>query len=80
VAADVSYAIRSVAGELVTYETCFCFPGEDTVTAPETLRFMGQDQVAAFLRGAGLTPVAWYGDWDRSPLSLASPEIIAVAR
>jgi SAM-dependent methyltransferase len=79
-AADVHYDIRSVDGELVTYETCYRFAGEDTVTIPETIRFMGQDQVAAFLAGAGLTPVTWYGDWDRSPVSPASPELIAVAR
>lgn len=80
VAADVHYDIRSVAGELVTYETCFRFAGEDTVVVPETIRFMSQDQVAAFLADAGLTQVTWYGDWDQSSFSPASPEIIAVAR
>jgi ubiquinone/menaquinone biosynthesis C-methylase UbiE len=79
VTVDVYYDIQSVAGELVTYETCFRFAGEDTVTVTETLRFMGQDQVAAFLSGAGLNHVTWYGDWDRSPVGPASPEIIAVA-
>lgn len=80
VAADVSYDIRSVDGEFVTYETCYRFAGADAVTIPETIRFMGQDQVAAFLADAGLTQVTWYGDWDRSPVSPASPELIAVAR
>ena len=28
----------------------------------------------------GKTEVTWYGDWDRSPVSPASPELIAVAR
>jgi ubiquinone/menaquinone biosynthesis C-methylase UbiE len=80
VSADVYYDIRSVAGELVTYETCYRFAAEDTVTVPETIRFMGQDQVAAFLADAGLTQVTWYGDWDRSPVRPVSPELIAVAR
>ena len=79
-AAEVWYDISSVDGELVTYETCFRFPGEDTVTIPDTIRFMGQDQVGALLAEAGLTEVTWYGDWDRSPVSPASPELIAVAR
>ena len=79
-AADVHYGIRSVDGELVTYETCYRFGGEDTVTIPETIRFMNQDQVATFLAETGLTPVIWYGDWDRSPVSPDSPELIAVAR
>jgi ubiquinone/menaquinone biosynthesis C-methylase UbiE len=80
VTADVHYDIRSVDGELVTFEASFRFAGEDAVTVPETIRFMDQDQVAAFLAEAGLTEVTWYGDWDRSPVSPASPELIAVAR
>ena len=50
-----------------------------TVVVPDTLRFMDQGQVAAFLAEAGLTQVTWYGDWDGSPCGPASPEIIAVA-
>ena len=91
--ADVHYDISAVMGELVTYETCFRFAGsgEDAgghgtadgdsadVVVPDTLRFMDQGQVAAFLAGAGLTQVTWYGDWDGSPCGPDSPEIIAVA-
>jgi SAM-dependent methyltransferase len=78
-AADVHYDIADVCGELVTYETCFRFADDDIVIVPDTLRFMDQGQVAAFLAGAGYTGVTWYGDWDRSPAREASPEIIAVA-
>ena len=87
--ADVHYDISAVAGDLVTYETCFRFPdaesdaesggGDGAVVVPDTLRFMDQAQVAGFLAEAGLTQVTWYGDWDRSPYTPASPEIIAVA-
>lgn len=80
VAADVYYDIRSVDGELVTYETCYRFAGEDPLTVPETIRFTDQDEVAAVLADAGLTQVTWYGDWDRSPVSPSSPELIAVAQ
>ena len=80
ITADVHYDIRAVAGELVTYETWYQFTGaREPVVAPDTLRFTGQAQVAAFLAEAGLTPVTWYGDWDGSPYGPASPEIIAVA-
>ena len=80
VTADVHYDISAVAGELVTYETWFQFAGaRDPVVVPDTLRFMGQAQVAAFLAEAGLTHVTWYGDWDGSPYGPASPEIVAVA-
>jgi SAM-dependent methyltransferase len=78
--ADVHYDISAVAGELVTYETWFRFAGaRDALVVPDTLRFMDQAQVAAFLRAAGLTRVTWYGDWDGSPYGPASPEIIAIS-
>ncbi|MEV5880948.1 methyltransferase domain-containing protein [Streptomyces sp. NPDC052101] len=44
------------------------------------LRFLGPEALTAFLAEAGLTVVAQYGDWGRSPLSHAGPEIITVAR
>lgn len=78
-AAEVHYDISRVSGELVSYETWFRFAGGDVVVVPDTLRFMDQTQVAGFLADAGRTEVTWYGDWDRSPASRASPEIIAVA-
>jgi SAM-dependent methyltransferase len=78
--ADVHYDISAVAGELVTYETWFRFAGDrDALVVPDTLRFMDQDRVAAFLTAAGLTRVTWYGDWDGSPYGPASPEIIVIA-
>jgi len=80
---EVHYDIRAVAGELVTFETHFRFgpddPPDDVVVAPHTLRFMGRDALAAFLAEAGFAEVAWYGDWDRSPVTPASPEIIVIA-
>ena len=80
VTADVHYDISAVMGELVTYETWFQFAGtRDPVVVPDTLRFTGQAQVAAFLAEAGLAQVTWYGDWDGSPYGPASPEIVAVA-
>ena len=80
-----SYDISGLDGELVTYETWFRFAGADdeagdrTVVVPDTLRFMDQAELSAFLADAGLTEVTWYGDWDGSPYGSASPEIIAVA-
>jgi SAM-dependent methyltransferase len=89
--ADVHYDISAVAGELVTYETCFRFTGagggpapageapDGTVVVPDTLRFMDQPEVAAFLAAARFTRVTWSGEWDGSPFTPASPEIIAIA-
>ncbi|QTE00671.1 dTDP-3-amino-3,4, 6-trideoxy-alpha-D-glucopyranose [Streptomyces cyanogenus] len=44
------------------------------------LRFLDADTLNTFLTEAGLTVVEQYGDWDGSPLTPTSPEIITVAR
>jgi hypothetical protein len=64
---------------LVTYETHFRFAADDIAVAPDTLRFMTRDELAAFLADTGFTDIAWYGDWDRSPVAPTSPEIIVIA-
>ncbi|SFC68109.1 class I SAM-dependent DNA methyltransferase [Streptomyces aidingensis] len=45
-----------------------------------TLRFLGAAELSGFLAGAGLAVTGQYGDWDRSPLTPDSPEIITLAR
>ena len=45
-----------------------------------TLRFLDPPTLAAFLAAAGLIVAEQYGDWDRSPLTEVSPEIITLAR
>lgn len=79
-AVDIHYDISGADGALVTFETHFRFAPEDVVVATTTLRFMGRDELAAFLADAGFADIAWYGNWDRSPATPASPEIIALAR
>ena len=49
------------------------------MVATTTLRFMSRDQLAAFLAESGFTNITWFGDWDRSAISSASPEIIVIA-
>ncbi len=44
------------------------------------IRFIARDHLEGLLARAGLAPLAWYGDWDRSPCTPASKEIIAVTR
>ena len=44
------------------------------------LRFVDDDELAEFLAGAGLVIEEQFGDWDRRPLTDASPEIITIAR
>jgi SAM-dependent methyltransferase len=42
------------------------------------LRFVDQNHLMRLLIAANLTPIVWYGDWDRAPLTPISREIIAV--
>ena len=44
------------------------------------IRFIARDHLEGLIARAGLVPLAWYGDWDRSPCTPASKEIIAVTR
>ncbi len=42
------------------------------------IRFIARDPLEGLLARAGLAPLAWYGDWDRSPCTPASKEIVVV--
>lgn len=76
---EIHYDIAKAEGAFITFETRFRFAPDDVVIAPTTLRFMSHDELAAFLAEAGFAEVAWFGDWDRSPISATSPEIIVFA-
>lgn len=70
-----------VPGDRVTFTETFegaCWPRPQI--SRSTLRFLDPAALSGFLAGAGLTVAERYGDWDRSPLTAASPEIITVAR
>ncbi len=45
-----------------------------------TLRFVGVDHLDLLLERSGLRAVERFGNWDRSPLTASSPEIITLAR
>ncbi|MCX4533370.1 trans-aconitate 2-methyltransferase [Streptomyces sp. NBC_01669] len=70
-----------VTGDTASFSHTFTGPGR---TRPRisrsTLRFLGADALSSFLSDAGLVIEEQYGDWDRSPLTGASPEIITIAR
>jgi hypothetical protein len=57
----------------------FLATGEE-MESPQTIRFPTQSEVAQQLAAAGFAPEVWYGDWDGSPCSEQSPEIIVIAR
>ncbi|MFJ9039379.1 class I SAM-dependent methyltransferase [Streptomyces sp. NPDC102406] len=68
-------------GRTVTFDTTFGGAGRDGgEVSRSTLRFVAEAGLDAFLAGAGLSVQARYGDWDRSPLTASSPEIISVCQ
>ncbi|MFF9374414.1 class I SAM-dependent methyltransferase [Streptomyces griseoluteus] len=66
-------------GRVEFTETYRCESWPAPRTGRNTLRFLGPGELDRFLAEAGLRTVARYGDWDRSPLGPASPEIITIA-
>jgi ubiquinone/menaquinone biosynthesis C-methylase UbiE len=76
---QVYYNIASVDGELVTFETHFQFPTDDTIVTRSTLRFMEQMEVDQLMRRSGFRQFTWYGDWGRNLFSPDSPEILVIA-
>ena len=75
----VHHQTTSAAGDIVRYETHFLFPNRDHIVATDTLRFTDRDTLATLLTDAGFSHITWFGDWDRSAFTSASPEIIAIA-
>ena len=68
-------------GNVVSFSHTFSSPDWDQVeVSHSTLRFIEAELLARFLAEAGLEIEAQFGDWDRSPLTDASPEIITLAR
>ena len=70
-----------VAGDVVRFTNSYRRADWDRAErSPSTLRFLAADALASFLAAAGFVIEAQYGDWDRSPLTASSPEIITIAR
>ncbi|WP_026870996.1 class I SAM-dependent methyltransferase [Inquilinus limosus] len=68
-------------GRTVSFTQTFTNPAwAEPRVSWSTLRFLDADALAAFLAEAGLAVEAQFGDWDRSPVTERSPEIITVTR
>ncbi|WP_433263140.1 class I SAM-dependent methyltransferase [Actinosynnema sp. CS-041913] len=76
----VEHDVKEVDGDLVRFTQTYTSPGW---SRPEvswsTLRFLNGSALAAFLSEAHLRVAEQFGDWDRSPLAEACPEIITTA-
>jgi hypothetical protein len=70
-----------VTSDLVSFTTTYTGPAWPRPRrSRSTLRFLDAGALTGFLAAAGLTVEEQYGDWDRQPLTGASPEIITIAR
>jgi ubiquinone/menaquinone biosynthesis C-methylase UbiE len=70
-----------IVGDIVSFTSIFSSPTWDRPQlSRSTLRFVDIDSLSRFLTGAGFHIEAQYGNWNRSPLTGASPEIITIAR
>jgi SAM-dependent methyltransferase len=72
--------VDTVENDVVSFATTFTSPAWDRPeVSRSTLRFLGAEALDGFLAEAGLAVHERYGDFDRSPLTAASPEIVTIA-
>jgi len=72
--------LESADGELVTFVQQFAVEGlPDPLVSRSTLRFTPAEHLDHLLDRAGFRVDERYGDWDRSPFTHHSPEIVTVA-
>jgi SAM-dependent methyltransferase len=68
-------------GRLLSFSQTYASPAWDPPrVSRSTLRFVEPSALGEFLAGAGLAVERQFGDWDRTPLTETSPEIITLAR
>jgi SAM-dependent methyltransferase len=78
---DVHDAAEPTPEGLVTFtSTTIRSDAAEPLRTRSTLRFVDADRLDALLERAGLRVAERFGDWDRSPLTESSPEIITLAR
>ncbi len=67
-------------GHLVSFSTTYSSPlWPEPKVSHSTLRFLSVEVLNDFLADAGLATEKQFGDWDGSPVTDASPEIITIA-
>ncbi|MDT4916385.1 MAG: hypothetical protein QOH89_1085 [Pseudonocardiales bacterium] len=76
----VWHEVEEVTDDLVTFTETFAATGaEHPLVSRSTLRFVSAEHLDQLLVAAGFVVDERYGDWDRSLMTPASPEIITVA-
>ncbi|CAL9392355.1 Cypemycin N-terminal methyltransferase [Streptomyces sp. enrichment culture] len=74
------HRVTAAGGGTVSFTTSYTTDGGPPELSHSTLRFLDRPELAAFLAEAGLETVVQHGDWDGSPVTDGSIEIITVAR
>jgi ubiquinone/menaquinone biosynthesis C-methylase UbiE len=70
---------RTIEPDLVQFtSTCRFAGGSAPVISRSTLRFIDPDHLRTMLEDVGFRIEGWFGDWDRSPVTRSSPEIIVI--
>ncbi len=70
-----------IVGDIVSFSATFSSPSWDaSIVSRSTLRFLDVGALQGFLDKARLGIEEQFGDWNRSPMTEMSPEIITVAR
>lgn len=70
-----------VSGEIVSFTQTYTSRDWDQPRiSHSSLRFLDAEALGSFISSAGLEIEEQFGDWDRSPLTDASPEIITIVR
>jgi len=71
---------RAVEPDVIEFSTTYRFENPPSSLASRgALRFIDPDQLRALLTRSGFRIDGWFGDWDRTPVSASSPEVIVVA-
>lgn len=65
---------------IVTYETCYRDQSGNTQNATSRIRFATRNDINQRMVEAGLCVDRWMGDWQGSPWTESSPEIIPIGR
>ena len=73
--------VTAVHGDVVRFTNTYASSAWNRPEPSDSiLRFLGAAPLSAFLADAGFAIEAQFGDWDRSPVTDTSPEIITIAR
>jgi SAM-dependent methyltransferase len=71
---------RTIDPDLVEFSATVRFAdASDPLASASTIRFIDPERLRTLLEEEGFHIDGWYGDWDRTPVTDSSPEVIVVA-